>query len=174
MISELNLLEDVDSFLSFKIKEEVFALEVEKVIEIMEVPKITFIPKAPKYMKGVINLRGKVIPVIDAGLKFGLKSIEMTINSCVIIIKLEQEENDIEFGILVDQVLEVFEFSKNKLQASPNVDSDYNLDYIKGITKIEEEFVMVIDIDKAFTVGEIKLKNDPIKKTQSKTKIKKQ
>lgn len=173
MINELNLLEDVDSFLSFKLKEEVFALEVEKVIEIMEVPKITFIPKAPTYMKGVINLRGKVIPVIDAGLKFGLKPIELSINSCIIIVEIENQESQIEFGILVDQVLEVFEFSKNNLQASPSVDSDYNLEYIKGITKIEEEFVMVIDIDKAFSVGEIKLKNEPIDNPKSKTKSKK-
>ncbi len=169
MISEFNLTEDLDSYLSFHIKEEIFALEVGKVIEIMEVPNITFIPKAPSYMRGVINLRGKVIPVIDAGLKFGLDPIELTINSCIIIIKLEADDTDIEFGIIVDQVLEVFELTKNKLQASPSVGSEYNLDYIKGITKIEEDIAMVIDIDKAFQAGEIKIKNQvnkQIKKTK--------
>lgn len=170
MINELNLMEELDSYLSFNLKNEVFALEVGKVIEIMEVPNITFVPKAARYMKGVINLRGKVIPVIDAGLKFGLEPIDLTINSCIIIIKLETEENEIEFGIIVDQVLEVFELSKNKLQASPNVDDNYNLDYIKGITKIEEDLIMVIDIDKAFKAGEIKLKNELNKKTE-KTKL---
>jgi len=173
MINELSLLENVDSFLSFKLKEEMFAVEVEKVVEILEVPKITFIPKAPKYMKGVINLRGKVIPVIDAGLKFGLTPIDITIDSCIVIIELHDEDRELEFGILVDQVLEVFELGKEKLQASPSVDSDYNLDYIKGISKIDEEFVMVIDIDKAFSVGEIKLKTEPTAKSKAKAKTKK-
>lgn len=169
MTNELNLTEEVDSYLSFHIKEEVFAIEVGKVIEIMEVPNITFIPKAPKYMKGVINLRGKVIPVIDAGLKFGLDPIVLTINACIIIIKLESAENEIEFGIIVDQVLEVFELSSNQLQASPDVGSEYNLDYIKGITRIDEDIAMVIDIDKAFKAGEIKIKNETnqqLKKTK--------
>jgi purine-binding chemotaxis protein CheW len=162
MINDLNLMEEVDSYLSFNLKKEIFAFEVGKVVEIMEVPKITHVPKAPHYMKGVINLRGKVIPVIDAGLKFGLEPIELSVNSCIIIIKLENEDDDIEFGVMVDEVQEVFEFNKNKLQASPTVDSGYNFDYIKGITKIDENIVMVIDIDKAFTEGEINLKANPL------------
>ena len=158
MVDELSIMNNVDSYLSFNLKEEIFALEIEKVIEIMEVPNITFIPKAPKYMRGVINLRGKVIPVIDAGLKFGLSPIEQTINSCIIIIQMETSDNTLEFGILVDQVLEVFELSKNKLQASPQIDSEYNLEYIKGLTKLDEDVVLIIDVDKAFSVGEITLK----------------
>ena len=168
MINDLNLMEEVDSYLSFNLKEEIFAFEVGKVVEIMEVPKITHVPKAPHYMKGVINLRGKVIPVIDAGLKFGLEPIDLTINTCIIIIKLENRDEEIEFGVMVDQVQEVFEFDKNKLQASPNVDSGYNFEYIKGITKISENIVMVIDIDRAFTVGEINIKSDQ----QSKPEVK--
>lgn len=152
---EMELTKQLKSYLTFKLHDELFALEVEKVIEILEVPKITHIPKAPEYMKGVINLRGQVLPLIDTCIKFGLAPIKPDVNTCIIVIDLEMEDKTVRFGALVNQVLEVLEIEADKLQPSPSLETNYNLEFIKGILRAEEEFIIVLNIDSTFSVEEV-------------------
>lgn len=147
-----NTTKNIGSYLTFKMGEELFAFPVEQVIEILEVPKITHVPRSPEYMKGVINLRGNVLPLIDTRIKFYLSPIEFTINTCVVVLDIEVEGELLRIGALVDSVLEVLEIPNNQLQPSPSIDAEYPLDFIKGVFKYQDEFVMCLSIDKVFSL----------------------
>ena len=167
MSVEIDINKKLNSYLTFTLHKEVFALEIEKVVEILEVPHITHIPKAPRYMKGVVNLRGQVIPLIDTCQKFGLPAIEIDQNTCIIIIDLEIAERNIRFGAMVDQVQEVLEKEEGSLLPSPSIEANYNLEFIKGIIRDKEDFVIVLDIDKTFSTDEVELlKNAEQKQTE--------
>ena len=99
-----------DSYLSFKLGDEVFAAHVSKVLNILEMTKITKVPRAPEYMKGIINLRGIVLPVIDMRLKFGMTEAVFTSNTCIIVLELDFEGKVIHVGAMVDAVQEVLDF----------------------------------------------------------------
>ncbi|HNX65318.1 MAG TPA: chemotaxis protein CheW, partial [Bacteroidales bacterium] len=99
----------VETFLSFKLSEEVFAINVSQVLNILEMSKITRIPKAPEYLKGVINLRGTVLPVVDLRIKFGLPEKEATVDTSIIVLNILLNEESIFVGIMVDAVREVLE-----------------------------------------------------------------
>ncbi len=153
MSNEINTA--VESFLTFKLEEEIFAVNVEKVIEIQELKQITKVPKTPSYMKGVVNLRGSVLPVIDTRIKFGLSQIVETVNTCILVLKIEIEEDTILLGLLVDSVQEVLELSSSQINPPPSIGSKYKSEFITGMGKINEDFVMLIDIDKIFSVDDI-------------------
>jgi len=141
------------SYLSFMLQKEYFAIEVGYVIEILEIPKITMVPKAEDYMKGVINLRGKVLPVIDTCKKFGLPATEIKKETCIIVLELAVENDQILCGILVDEVIEVFESDSNALQASPSLEKGIRSSAVKGMIEIEEEFIMVLEPESTFGVN---------------------
>ena len=145
----------IDSFLSFKLDRETFGVKVSKVIEILEVPHITKIPKAPAYMRGVINLRGTVLPVVDTRQKLGLAKVADTVNTCIIVFKIDLEQEVIMLGALVDAVQEVFEMDENDLKPAPSIGGKYNTEFIKGIVRKEDDFIMVLNVDKIFATNEI-------------------
>jgi purine-binding chemotaxis protein CheW len=147
--------EATKSFLSFKLAEEHFAIEVVKIMEILEVPKITKVPQAPDFLKGVVNLRGGVLPVIDARIKFGMVPIEMTVETCILVLSIELNEETITVGALVDSVSEVFEMEERHIQPSPSIGARYSTDFIKGMIKEKDQFMMLLDIDKVFTSNDI-------------------
>lgn len=103
-----------NSYLSFKLENETFAVTVERVHEILEIPTVTKVPKSPDFMTGVINLRGNVLPVIDTRIKFGLAKTDFTIDSCIIVLSIMMENEQITIGALVDSVQEVLELSSEK------------------------------------------------------------
>lgn len=143
------------SFLTFQLEEEQFAINVEKVIEILEVPKITKVPKAPDFMKGVINLRGSVLPVIDTRIKFNLPLIEQTVDTCIIVLNAEIEGDSVYVGILVDAVQEVLEVEEDQIQPSPTIGSKYKSEVIQGMIKNNEQFIMLLNIEKVFTSSDL-------------------
>lgn len=143
------------SFLSFRIMEETFAIDVLKVIEILELSKVTRVPQSPEFMLGVINLRGNVLPVIDARIKFGMPKKEATVDSCIIVITIETAGDALTLGILVDAVNEVMEISANAIQKAPTIGSQYSAEFIEGLVKVNEEFIMILDIGKALTHEEL-------------------
>jgi purine-binding chemotaxis protein CheW len=153
MSNEINTA--IESFLTFKLEEEIFAVNVEKVIEIQELRQITKVPKTPSYMKGVVNLRGSVLPVIDTRIKFGLSQIVETVNTCILVLKIEIEEDTILLGLLVDSVQEVLELSSSQINPPPSIGSRYKSEFITGMGKINEDFVMLLNIDKIFSVDDI-------------------
>lgn len=143
---------DLNSYLTFKMDDELFALNVLKVIEILEVPQITKIPRSPAYMAGIINLRGKVLPLVDTRVKFGLEPIKYTISTCIIVIEINVEGDILQVGTLVDEVLEVIEIEKSQIQPSPSIEANYNLDFIEGMFRKDEHFIMLLNLDKVFSV----------------------
>lgn len=143
------------SYLSFRIGEEMFAADVGKVREILELCPITKIPRAPDYMQGVINLRGKVLPVLDTRVQFGLTASENNLNTCIIVLDVNIEEKELQLGALVDSVEEVLELDAADIESPPSLGSHFNPDYMMGMVKKDQDFIMVLDVDKVFSLEEI-------------------
>jgi len=148
-------LKQINSYLSFKLGEEEFAAHVSKVLSIMEMTKITKVPKSPEYMKGVINLRGQVLPVVDTRIKFGMSPTEFTKNTCIVVMEVDMEGDHVQVGTLVDSVQEVLEINKDQIQPPPSIGSKYQSQFIYGMAKIDEKFIMLLDMDKVFSAEEI-------------------
>lgn len=142
-------------YLTFKLEEEVFALDVAKVREILEITSITKIPQTPEFMRGVINLRGSVVPVIDMRLKFGMSATEQTVNTCIIVVEVTLEGETIVLGALADSVQEVVEMEPDQIEPAPHIGTRLNTSFIKGMGKHEGDFVMILDIDKVFSEAEM-------------------
>jgi len=145
----------VQTYLSFKLSEEVFAINVSKVINILEMCHITKIPKAPSYMKGVINLRGTVLPVLDLRIKFGLAEKETTVDTSIIVLSIDLNGEPVMVGTLVDAVKEVSELKTDEIAPSPTIGSKYNSGFIEGMWRIDDNFIMILDIDKVFSGDDI-------------------
>jgi len=152
MSNEIN---KVQTYLSFKMSEELFAINVSKVINILEMRHITKVPKTPSYMKGVINLRGTVLPVIDLRTKFGIPESENTVDTSIIVLNIEKENETIMLGTLVDAVREVLELKDEDISETPGIGTNHNEGFIKGMYRVDEHFIMILDIDKIFSFDEI-------------------
>jgi purine-binding chemotaxis protein CheW len=142
-------------YLTFKLADETFALDVAKVREILEQSNITKVPQTPEFMRGVINLRGSVVPVIDMRLKFGMTATEQTVNTCIIVAEVEMSDETIVLGALADSVQEVIEMEPEQIEAAPHIGTRLNTDFIKGMGKHDGRFIMILDIDKVFTSEEL-------------------
>ncbi|HPI92620.1 MAG TPA: chemotaxis protein CheW [Deltaproteobacteria bacterium] len=142
-------------YLSFKLNEEEFALDISKVREVLDFTKITKVPQTPEFMRGVINLRGSVVPVVDLNKKFGIKNTEKTVNTRIIIGEVSIEGDGTVLGVLADSVHEVMELEPESIEPAPKIGTKMNTDFIKGMGKREEEFVMILDIDKVFSADEL-------------------
>lgn len=142
-------------YLTFKLSDEVFALDVAKVREILEITNITKVPQTPDFMRGVINLRGSVVPVIDMRLKFGMSETEQTVNTCIIVAEVNMDGDTTVLGALADSVQEVVEMEPESIEAAPHIGTKLNTDFIKGMGKLDSRFVMILDIDKVFSSDEL-------------------
>lgn len=151
----------INSYLTFRLGEEIFAASVGNVLNILEVLKITKVPMAPEYMKGVINLRGEVLPVVDVKVKFGMEETTFTGNTCILVLIIESIDGQtIHLGALVDSVQEVLEIETSSILPPPSIGSAYHSDFITGIVSHEGNFIMILDVEKIFTTDEIvQLKN---------------
>lgn len=152
-------IKETTQYLSFTLSDEVFAVDVARVREILEFKGTTRIPQVPEYMRGVINLRGSVVPVIDLRLLFGLTRTESTINTCVIVLEIAIEDDTIVVGALADSVREVLELEPTEVEPAPRIGTKLNTDFIKGMGKHNEQFLMLLDIDKLLnddTMGTIR------------------
>ena len=148
---------DLQSFLTFKLDNETFAVSVSKVLEIQEIRQITKVPRTPVYMRGVLNLRGSVLPIIDSKIKFGMEKTVETINSCILVLTIRMDNEILNVGALVDSVQEVIELSEDQIGPPPSIGSKYKSEFIQAIGKVNEEFIMILDIDKVFSSEEIML-----------------
>ena len=145
----------LQTYLSFRLSEEVFAINVSKVTNILEMSRITKIPKTPEYMKGVINLRGTVLPVIDLRIKFGLPEKEATVDTSIIVLSIDLDGEIVMVGIQVDAVKEVLELKTDDIAPSPTIGSNYNSGFIEVMWRTEDIFIMILDIDRVFSVDDI-------------------
>ena len=146
---------ETTQYLTFKLDDEIFALDVAKVREILEESSITKVPQTPEFMRGVINLRGSVVPVIDLRLKFGMSRTEKTVNTCIIVVEVQLEDEVIVLGALADSVQEVIEMAPAQIEAAPHIGSRLNTDFIKGMGKVDNRFIMILDIDRVFSSDEL-------------------
>ncbi len=142
-------------YLTFKLQEEVFAVDISQVREVLELDKVTKVPQTPEMMRGVINLRGAVVPVIDMRLKFGMGETEKTVDTCIIIVEIAIDNETTLIGALADSVQEVMDLDEDQIEPPPKIGTRLNTDLIKGMGKRDEEFIIILDIEKIFTLEEL-------------------
>jgi purine-binding chemotaxis protein CheW len=138
-------------YLTFLIGKEEYGIPILKAKEIIKMMDITSIPKTPPFMRGVINLRGKIIPIIDLRLKFRLEAKEYTERTCIIVVELVLGQTKRQMGIVVDTVSEVINFPKNDLEPPPQYGTQLETGYLTGMGKIKDKVVLLLDIEKAFS-----------------------
>jgi len=135
------------NFLTFLLGEEVYGLPIKKAREIIGMMEITHIPRTQKYIKGVINLRGKIISIIDLRLKFGMDGTDYTERTCIIIIEVESGANQRLVGIVVDAVCEVLNIQKNEIDPAPDYETRIEREFIIGLGKMKDRVVLILDIE---------------------------
>ena len=142
-------------YLTFQLSNEEFGIRVLKVREIMGLQEITAVPQTPEHVKGVINLRGKVIPVIDLRLKFGLPAAEYTQRTCIIVTQVQGESGTLLMGIVVDGVSEVLNLTAAEIEDTPDFGKDIATGYLLGLAKVKGKVKILLDIDRVLSVQEI-------------------
>ena len=147
--------ERAGKYLVFHLGKEEFGIRVLKVREIMGIQDITAVPQTPAYVKGVINLRGKVIPVVDLRLKFGLPEIEYTQRICIIVVQVQAESHSMLMGIVVDGVAEVLNLAPADIEDTPDFGQGVETTYLLGMAKIKGKVKILLDIDQVLTSQEL-------------------
>lgn len=142
-------------YLTFQLGNEEFAIQVLCVREIMGVQEITAVPQTPGYVKGVINLRGKVIPVVDLRLKFGLPEMEYTQRTCIIVVQIQGEADKLMIGVIVDAVSEVLTLQGSEIEDTPDFGSGVATPYLLGMAKIKGKVKILLDIDRLLSAQEV-------------------
>jgi purine-binding chemotaxis protein CheW len=135
-------------YLTFALAHEEYGLEILKVREIIGYMEITAVPQTPHYVKGVINLRGQVIPVVDLRAKFGMETAEVTDQSCIIVVEITQSGHKFNTGIIVDHVQEVLDIADQDIEEAPQFDAAVDTSFILGMGKIGDSVKILLDIDK--------------------------
>jgi purine-binding chemotaxis protein CheW len=142
-------------YLTFTLAEEEYGIGILKVKEIIGIMGITTVPQTPDYVKGVINLRGKVIPVVDLRLKFGMEAMDYTERTCIIVVEIEEDKRKIQMGIVVDAVSEVMNIKAGDIEDTPNFGSRLNTEYILGMAKIGGKVKILLDIGQVLSDSEL-------------------
>jgi purine-binding chemotaxis protein CheW len=150
-----NLEQYQGKYLTFKLASEEYGLEIMKVREIIGIMDITKLPRTPDFVKGVINLRGKVIPVVDLRLKFGLEEIDYTDKTCIIVVEIGGNGDTYQMGIIVDAVSEVMNVSIDELEPTPRFGVTLDTEYILGMAKGKDSVRTLLDIDKVLGAEEL-------------------
>ena len=144
-----------NQYLTFKLDEEVFALGIDKVREVLDYTSVTKVPQTPDFMRGVINLRGSVVPVIDMRLKFGMAKTDTTVNTCIIIVEINLDGETAILGALADSVQEVLDLEPHQIEPAPKIGTKLRTDFIRGMGKRGEQFIIILDIDRVFSSEEL-------------------
>ncbi len=149
-------------YLTFSLADEEYGIGILKIKEIIGMMAITSVPKTPDFVKGVINLRGKVIPVVDLRLKFKMDSIAYTERTCIIVVEIESAADTVLIGIVVDAVSEVLGIKETDIEETPTFGSSLNTEYILGMAKLDKSVKILLDIDKVLSTQEITELEDTI------------
>jgi len=153
------IIEGLDSYFTFRIGNELFAVNIGHVTKILEMTEITKVPNSPRYFKGIINLFGDVLPVFDGRLKFGFPEMEKTRNTCILIFVFNLDGQLVRSGIVVDSVEKVVIFEPEQIKPAPQVGKGFNAEFIQGIATFNDEFVIILNLEKIFSEEEISLIN---------------
>ncbi|MDZ7794311.1 MAG: chemotaxis protein CheW [Spirochaetia bacterium] len=150
-----NNVDTTNQYLTFSLSNELYALEVSKVKEVLEYQPITRVPKTPDFMRGVINVRGGIVPIVDLRLKFDLPAQEQTVDTCIIVLEIAIENETITVGTIADNVHEVVEIQPEEIEPTPKIGTRLDTDFIEGIGKNNDRFLVILNIDKILTSEEI-------------------
>ena len=143
-------------FLTFNLEEDIYGLNISRIKEVLDNRDITKLPKTPNFMRGVINLRGQVVPVIDLKLKFGLAETEFTVDTCIIIVEVELEGGEHTLlGVLADSVREVIELLPDDIDPPPKIGTGVDAAFIYGMGKYDDDFIIIINVKRLFTIEEL-------------------
>src|SRR5690606_3626622 len=142
-------------YLTFSLGEEMFAVCIRQVREIIEYTSVTTVPMMPGFVKGVINLRGKVVPVIDLAARFGRVATGLHRRTCIVVVEVEHEGAQQELGVVVDGVSEVLEIPASEIEAAPTFGTRIRTDFIAGMGKVAGRFVILLDMDRVLAVQEM-------------------
>jgi purine-binding chemotaxis protein CheW len=145
----------MNQYLTFTLAGEQYAVEVNKVKEVLEYTSVTKVPRTLEFMRGVINLRGSVVPVIDLRLKFDLGETEKSIDTAIIVMEVDISGETVVLGTLADSVQEVIGMDESQIEPAPSIGTSIKTDFIRGIGKQDEQFIMILDIDAVFSEEEI-------------------
>ncbi len=142
-------------YLTFTLSQEEYGIGIKKIREIIRLVPITAIPEMPAYIKGVINLRGRVIPVVDLRLRFNMPEIDYTERTCIVVVEMESADGHATIGIVVDAVSEVMNIKAGDIENTPEFGTRLNTDYILGLAKMGKGVKILLDIDRALSARDI-------------------
>ena len=155
-MSETGIMETTQ-YLTFKLADELFALNISKVREVLDFTEATKVPRMPDFMNGVINLRGSVVPVVDLHRQFGLPPTEKTVNTCIIIAEVSVDDQTSVLGALADSVQEVVDLEPGHIEPAPRMGNRLNTEFITGMGKRDDSFLIILDFDKVFSARELEM-----------------
>lgn len=164
---------EVVQILSFILDHEWFGVEISGIQEVLEYRKVTPVPRTPEFMLGVINLRGKVIPVVDLRVHFDMAVTQPTVDTCIVIINVDIDGEDTALGILADRVQEVIEINTADISPAPKIGNRVNSQYIYGMARCEEHFIILLRLSRIFSSDELQQVLDRVPESNSKNKGKK-
>jgi purine-binding chemotaxis protein CheW len=153
-----------ERYLTFFLGEEQYGIAIDRVKEIIAIMKVTNVPKTPEYMRGVINLRGSIIPVVDTRLRFGMETIEEDMHTAIVIVEVDK----VNIGFIVDRVEEVASIDSAALSEPPKFGNNIDTDFICSMAQMDENVVMILDVLKLFAADEL-ISLEQIQKTQTQT-----
>lgn len=146
---------DKSTYLTFGLGEELFALKVNNVREVLDIGEVTRVPRMPDFMRGVINLRGSVVPVVDMRKRLGMDAVEDTVNTCIIVVEVIIDGEPVVIGALADSVKAVFELGEVDIEPPPSIGTNMDAGHILGMGKHDEGFLIILDIDRVFSADEL-------------------
>lgn len=154
--------EQKNQYLTFLVGKEKFAVGILRIKEIIEYSQqvITHVPMTPKHIRGVCNLRGRVVPVIDLGARFGMREVDLTKKTCIVILEVETEDGSTDIGVVVDGVNSVIEINQADIESSPSFGAKIRTDFISGMGKVDGDFVIILSINNVLSIEELAQLND--------------
>jgi purine-binding chemotaxis protein CheW len=142
-------------YLTFLLANEEYAISILKVKEIIEYDTVTTVPKTPKWVRGVINLRGNVVPVVDLAVKFGLEAKPVTKTTCIVIVETLYESQTTTIGVVADAVSQVMDLTTGDIQPVPEFGTKVKVDYLLGMAQLGKKFALLLDVDKVLSTDEL-------------------
>lgn len=155
MTSENKEMQQQQQYLTFLLASEEYAINILKVKEIIEYDTVTMVPKTPKWVRGVINLRGSVVPVVDVGVKFGLEQTGVTKTTCIVIVEAQYEGQSSTVGVIADAVQQVIDLTAQEIHCVPEFGTRVKVDYLVGMAQLGKKFALLLDVDKVLSAEEL-------------------
>ncbi|EIC19688.1 chemotaxis protein CheW [Thiorhodovibrio frisius] len=147
--------DEANQYLTFSVAEERLAMPIDAVQEIIETPQITKVPMTPEHIRGVINLRGNVVPIVDLAARLNRGAATLSKRSCVVVVEVESNRSSYVFGMLVDEVKNILDIPSEDVRPAPTFGSDISTDFIQAMGRVEDVFVIILAINHVLSVQEL-------------------